>query len=284
MINNKKVVVVTPAGRQRYMELLQHFVVNNSLIDEWQIWQNTNNKSDLKFFSNLAKIKKNIRLIKIKNISGHYTDIHKFFTYATEPDTVYIRLDDDIVWMGENAIENLLNFRIKNPDYFLVFGNIINNAICDHIHQRMGLLEGLSQVSYACFARLGWADGPACVVKHNRLLDKIKNKKVAEYEFSKWVLNEYERCSINAICWFGEDFRDVAKVKIPEEEAYLCHDMPRKLNRYNAICGNSMFSHFAFNPQREYMDKTNILKEYKITSKIPDLNFTEDKNQKKFFI
>ena len=46
----------------------------------------------------------------------------------TEGDgVIYIRLDDDIVFIEENTIPTLIRYRLDNPEPFLVFPIIINN-------------------------------------------------------------------------------------------------------------------------------------------------------------
>ena len=57
MYNNKKVVVVTPSGRKTYLNLLKNYILNNPIVDEWQLWFNTTDKENinyLKFLNNLA--------------------------------------------------------------------------------------------------------------------------------------------------------------------------------------------------------------------------------------
>jgi hypothetical protein len=53
-----KRVIVTPAGRRRYMSLLAgHLLKQRSSYDEWHIWLNTTDKEDIEFFKKLdAKI------------------------------------------------------------------------------------------------------------------------------------------------------------------------------------------------------------------------------------
>lgn len=169
MYKNKRIVAVTPAGRKRYLEILKKYVLNCEFIDEWQIWQNTNNLEDIAYFKELAKEDKRV-VIETRDFNYHSQcsqahvinadNIYRFFDKCILNDHVYVRFDDDIVWMNYNSIKNLIDFRIDNPEYFIVYGSIVNNAICDYIHQKLGALR-LDQnrplpLGYDCLDHQGW--------------------------------------------------------------------------------------------------------------------------------
>ena len=128
--NNKnyKIVVVTPAGRKKYMEILLHYILmQQQIVDEYRIWVNTNNEDDITWFKELRI--KYPSLITLEflppkiQVNGNLT-ICDFFKNTIDEDTIYLRLDDDIVWMEKDFVEKIIKFRIDNPDYFLIFGNI----------------------------------------------------------------------------------------------------------------------------------------------------------------
>jgi hypothetical protein len=84
MINNKKIIVVTPAGRKRYMEpLLKYILREKDIIDEYRIWVNTGNKEDIEYFYSLKKeypdfITLDERFTEEPDC-GHNYNIHRFF-------------------------------------------------------------------------------------------------------------------------------------------------------------------------------------------------------------
>jgi hypothetical protein len=48
LFNGKKVVVVTPAGRKQYLEILFKYILNlKSVITEYRLWVNTTNNDDI---------------------------------------------------------------------------------------------------------------------------------------------------------------------------------------------------------------------------------------------
>ena len=169
--------------------------------------------------------------------------------------------------MEKNAIENIINFRIDNPQYFLVYGNIINNSICDHLHQRLGSLDILPVMGYNVLDFNSWRNEHIAEIKHRNLIEKIKNKNVDAYFFKEWILTFFERVSINVISWLGEEFALFDGEVNHDEEPWLSCVKPREINKTNAICGTALFGHFSFFTQRNYMDKTDILLIYKEIAK-----------------
>jgi hypothetical protein len=47
------------------------------------------------------------------------------------------------------------------------------------------------------------------------------------------------------------------------EEIWLSTDKPKELSAPNIIFGNSLFVHYAFAPQRQFLESTDILEKYK---------------------
>ncbi|WAO87225.1 Hypothetical protein NCS54_00452900 [Fusarium falciforme] len=83
----------------------------------------------------------------------------------------YIKINDDILWIDDNAIPNLVTRTIDHPEDFVVAGNIINNPPLGFMHFRMGALHPyfpeLEQPSYVTSgtdywkpSRHGFWDGP----------------------------------------------------------------------------------------------------------------------------
>lgn len=267
MFKNYKIVCVTPSGRSRYQKILFEYLRRNketsNIIDEYRIWQNTTNQEDVSFFQNLKDEYDWVTIDQRKNINGIKT-IGQYFDRCCEPNTIYIRLDDDIVYLAPDFIENLIDFRIKNPKFFLVFGNIINNDICNHIHARIDAFNEVKHIKYGC-ANNAWKHPNLAKWLHTQFLDSIHNNSTDKYKFDKYVLTEIPRFSINAICWFGEDMKKVYNKLggvVHSEEHNLTQVIPGQLNKYNAICGSAICSHFAFYTQRKHLDNTDILNQY----------------------
>lgn len=178
--------------------------------------------------------------------------------------------------MADDAVRKITHFRINNPEYFIVLGNIINNALCNYIHQRIGALDlNIGEdhnLAYKCMDAESWSKGVVASHIHKAFLQKKRDGRVYDYVFNKWILAEYERFSINFMAWFGHDFASFdGKVgfvhhghPLWEEEPWLTEWKPREIGRPNCIFGGSIAAHFSFYPQREYLeDATDILDIYR---------------------
>ena len=121
MYKDYKVVVNTAAGRRRYMQYLIPYIVSSDTVDRYDIWVNTHNGADIAFFKRIAERFPVVNLVwQPDGVVNGNASINAFYKECTEEDTVYFKLDDDIIWMEPGLIEKMVRFRVENPDYFLV--------------------------------------------------------------------------------------------------------------------------------------------------------------------
>jgi hypothetical protein len=263
-----KKIIVTPAGRKRYLEILHSNLHKcKDEFDKWVIWVNTTNPEDIEFIEELNKNYDYIDLqyseIPVDPNGSHTATICEFFKKCIDEDSVYLRLDDDIVYIHNGSIKDLFEFRILNDNYFLVYGNILNNAIITNLYQKNNLLQHLPTVSYDCLDVNGWGNSNFSLSLHNYFFEK-KSKNNLDYFFiPNWELINFERCSINCISWLGKTFKKFNGEVGVSEETWLSSDKPKELNSPNIIFGKSLFNHYAFAPQRTFLDTTNVLETYK---------------------
>ena len=263
-----KKIIVTPAGRKRYLEILFNHLKNvKNEFDEWILWMNTEDKNDIEYMLELERENNFIKTVPSKiGVRGSGTIFH-FFNDCTDINSVYIRLDDDIVYIKPDSLNKLFDFRIKNPEYFLVYGNIINNAILTHLHQQKGIFNNKTLFGYHCVDNNGWNNPKAAELVHRTFFEKYKNNEIEDYVLFNWILKDYERCSINVISWLGSEFNKFNGIVDADEENWLSCIKPSQISKPNIIFGDSLFSHYAFFTQRNYIDSTDILEKYKEISK-----------------
>jgi hypothetical protein len=65
------------------------------------------------------------------------------------------------------------------------------------------------------------------------------------------------------ISWLGKEFKKFNGDVGLDEEEWLSCDKPKQIQMPNIIFGDSLFVHYAFFTQRQYLDNTNILETYK---------------------
>ncbi|WP_038031020.1 hypothetical protein [Thermonema rossianum] len=266
MYKGYKVVCLTPAGRRRYMKLLAPYIlkaIQEKYVDEWQILVNTTNPDDILFFERLRENFNNIKLIPQPDgiIDGNRS-INAFFRYFTDEKTIYIRLDDDVVWIEDNFFKKFLDFRIENPQYFLVFPLIINNAVCTHILQQENkILKDGPYIRALASDKNGWENPLLAEKIHRWFIKSVLNGTYKNLYFD-YVPVSLNRVSINCIGFLGEHFKLFNGNVVGDEEEDLTVHKPRQLKLVNCIFGGALISHFAFYTQRSHLDKTNILNEY----------------------
>jgi len=266
-----KRIIVTPAGREATLTLLWLNLLRlRDEFDEWHLWLNTANEADLKFINRVHIPGKEVKIIYAVPEGEAYgvNTIQYFYPKACELDAVYVRLDDDIIYIHEQSLTNLFS-TASDDSIFLACGNIYNNAIITHLMQRFDMISLYPSVSYNCVDKLGWGDGSFAELKHEYFLNThTKNNLVnfspsSLYLPSNWLLLNYERFSVNAISWTGEKINSIYSYIKDDEEKSLTVDIPRMLLTPNQIIGKTLFVHYAFYPQKAHLDKTDILKRYK---------------------
>jgi len=276
VIRGKKVVVFTPYGRELTASILFKYLRRDhraGIVDEWQLWQNTDpdQESDRQYATKLAE--ENDWIVEVpypgdeeKRVFPKQLNTGAFYQLCQEPDTVYVRMDDDIVWIHDKAIERLVESRLDNPYPFVVFPLIWNNATCSYFLQQgeqMPSWWGKVGSPY-CMDHVGWADPEFAQAIHNHLLDQIAKDNVdALFMHTSIQLPIGHQFSVSCFAQTGEEYAEWGGVD-SEEESWHTIKKPWELKRANMIVPNALISHFSFYHQREYLlNNTDILQKYR---------------------
>jgi len=277
MIDGHKVIAFTPVGRKRYLDLLITYMKREhdvGHIDEWILFNNPIVPEE----GGLARqIKKQFGdWITILENSAcddrgwRQTSIISTFYKQIPVDlaAVYIRLDDDIVFIDKNAIERLVHFRIAHPSPFLVYPSIINNVrICWYM-QQAGILptEEFGDLKTTDMWNLiAWTSDNFINKLHAKALTSIANGTIAkDFELPSRHFANYEDgyISVNSYCILGCDLALSYENCPGDEERYFALNEPIRLGRTNAMCGDAIMVHFSYHKQEAYMDRTGMLGDY----------------------
>ena len=98
-----KRIIVTPAGRKKYLEILYRYLVrdyNYGHFNEWHLWANTLIKEDIDYINFLSDKYDFIKIVNSKIPVDGIKSIGHFFEDYIDEKIVYLRLDDDIVWIN----------------------------------------------------------------------------------------------------------------------------------------------------------------------------------------
>lgn len=264
MFRNYKIVVNTAVGRRRYLKYLLPQVLASEIVDRYDLWVNTLNKVDIAFFEAMADKFPKLNLIwqPKGEIRGIYS-MADFYPFCQEDDTIYIKLDDDIVWIAPNFFEEICRFRIDNPHYFLVSPLVINNGISTFILQNQGFLKFRQYFNCQGY-NMRFYNGYLAEQLHNWFIDNYlsTSKYFKLYCGSRRIA--MQRFAINAVAWFGKEFNKFEGKVIGDDEEFLTVTYPAKNDLICCFDCNTIVSHFSFSVQRTHLDKTNILKRYEM--------------------
>ena len=259
MYKGYKIIACTPAGRPEYLEILKRYILaNRDILDGWQVWRNTLVQKHAQYIDNLGQLHPDF--IQVKRFGEQHWGIPPYFHFCKEPGHIYIRFDDDIVFVEPSCIKNLIDARLRYPKHLLVFANIINNAICDHLLQEHGSLPtSFGKVGMCCLDKVGWATPKFAEELHKFFICNHQDAK--RFHMPDFELPDYRRFSVNCFAFFGEDIA-THYIEPTDEEVYFSTVLPQSLDRRNIICGNAVVVHFAFFTQRPHLETTNLLQHY----------------------
>jgi hypothetical protein len=263
-----RVAVVTPAGRRRYLEILVPYVMRErAWLDEYQLWVNTADEHDLGFLSALERRHRGfVRLVHGSHAPDGSRTVRHFYPAAADPRTIYLKLDDDICFIAQGALRKLIRFRARHPGFLLVHANAVNTVLASYIHQRLGASDARAgTVRNDPFCPVGWKSGRFAAAAHRQFLGAVRDQAIGRYRFGLWPLPLGARCSLNCCAWLGSDFAAFDGVIDGEDdEQWLSVQKPRQLGRTSCMLGTALVAHFAYFPQRYYLERwTTLLEEYR---------------------
>jgi len=271
MYNGYSVKVLMFAGRRRFMRINLPYLQNHPLIDEILIGDNIVNPADRDWIMNAYQKYPKIRYIEQMK---DYEALHKanpmlsslqywnFYLHAADPASVYIKLDDDIVYIGKDCIENMLARRFTDPNKLLIYATTVNNPLANLLFDKTDLKrEDLGETMYSKFADLDYA-----VSTHRKFLaDQSAFTLDADFDFgSEYTFGLpnhglYIRPSINAICWFGFDMRNWIQLKnkirfIYDDEQFMCKDLFDIYDMKSVMIKDAVVCHYSFGSQKGLKD------------------------------
>lgn len=263
MFRGYKIVVNTAAGRRRYMQYLIPYIVSCPYVDRYDIWVNTHNGADIEFFKQMASKFPVINLVwQPDGVVNGNASINAFYKACVEEQTIYFKLDDDVVWMEPGLIEKMIQFRLDNPQYFLVSPLVVNNSLSTYLLQLEGKIHFDQYYNAESSHPILWKNGCFARDLHNWFI----NNYLLTGHWNQLYLGKKEmgmtRFSINSILWFGDEMKKF-KGEVPgDDEEFLSCIYPTLQGLSNAWNGDAIVAHFAFFTQREELDRMGILEKY----------------------
>lgn len=275
MLQDRRVVVVIPSGRERYMRVLLPYLVNNDEVDQIQLWQNTDEQSDIAFFESMAKTYPKVAVLQAggeltkslydasRNHYQYSDGIYRYYPVCVDPNTIYVKMDDDICWVHPDFFSNLVKGVIDHEHTnYACLANVFNVPHTTKIHQDKDVLDdtlghctGDPRCPYAC------TNGPFAAHLHEQFLALLATNETEKLYFQSQEIKG--RARIGVLAWTGENFAAFGGAVGPYDEKELTVRIPTMLGKPLWMIGDALVSHYAFSHQRAHLeDNTNILAEY----------------------
>ena len=281
MFQGQKITAITFCGRKRYMDLLTPHIIrehDRGLIDKWLLFNNI--RTNVEDATYAQQLKDHLPWSEVINrppgASGEHAWTWNTFGSREGEGTIYLKIDDDVIYFDENALPRLLQYRVEHREPFLVYPLIVNNVRTSYRLQRAGQCprewgEVTNDMNdWTAHKSFKWVFN----IHRATLATLAAGKPLTE----RWSLPTEQfttfdqgHISTNVITIFGSDL--VACANMPagygcragvpdDDESFFSLWRPRQLNRQNARVGDSVFVHFAYNTQTDFMDHTGMLAEY----------------------
>lgn len=117
--------------------LRRNLVSNGGWLDE-VIWAvNTDKAEDIRYLDSVLRTSELYRSAHLSH--NGYQAVWE--TVCTQPDTLYIKIDDDVVFIDDAAIPRLVQAKLRRPDTLSVSANVINNPALGWLHYHMGAVH-----------------------------------------------------------------------------------------------------------------------------------------------
>lgn len=280
-----KVVIVTPAGREEYLSFFKKFIyrkMDEGLIDGWQLWVNTVKESDIACIDAIGAENPKVKVHRLSTgIVPTYNNCdpfqtYRFFEFTQDDDTIYIRFDDDIVWVEEGAIEKICIARIEHSDAYLIYPNIINSTVCSQWHQDIGAIgfEAGNLLNNAIYPsgnpnqiylnEFAYTNPDFIELIHTTFRKRYEEGSLNAYYLPNRSLDNFQRFSICSICWWGKDHLQGGTI----EESHLAWEEPERLQKPVWFCGDALMVHFSYHTQVDHLrTKPHFLEYYKSITK-----------------
>lgn len=284
MIDGKKVVAWTPAGREQTMSILLEYLQRDhdkGIVDEWWMCQNIdpNQAADLSWMMSTDRRRDWVKLVKrpegVTVYQRKQRNTGYFYRHMTDPDTIYVRFDDDVIYVHEDAVERLV-YAAATEAQVCTFPMIINNAICSYFLQKDGKIPmRWGEVSMFCMDANGWGNGQFAINLHEWFLSHIENGTVEElFGHHDYQLPMAKQFSVSCFASRGGMYatlplgRGVLQPdKFIEEESWHTEVAPRQFGVPNKILSRAFVSHYTFFTQHPFFEGTDILERYRTLAK-----------------
>lgn len=256
------VIATTFAGRRDRMDLLVAYLISAidaGVITEYHVWDYARTDDDRRWLRELPRRHPAIRLFTPTRHGSHYGEYYRHYQQDAHGDAVFLKLDDDIVYLDLERLAEFVDFRTAHPECFLVSASVINNGVCAYFQQQRGLIpESLMHLPYPerGFCGTLWERADLAERLHDFFLDDPARFIAPGTDVAP------DRLSINCVSYLGRDLEHLQAIGDDDEEA-LSVTIPQQLGRTNVVYQPMVAAHLSFFSQDAAMDTHRVLARYR---------------------
>lgn len=221
----------------------------------------------------------------------------KFYSICQDPDTVYLKIDDDMVYLADEAIPEMVRERLRNR-CGLVSANVINHAILSAVHQDIGAIRNffpgedasrpwirndevlpIMAIEKKSQSQCVWSTWECGAWMHESFLSRLADDTACAYDFGwhdfhasghgtfnggRFFPLPHTRWSINMIAFKMEDVADAEPESLAEDdEKELSVVHPARLEKRSCAVGSALAAHFSYSRQEDgLVENTKLLERY----------------------
>jgi hypothetical protein len=268
-----KLIVVTPAGREKYLRLLSHHILKNSDVAEWHLWDNCRNEADRTYLHKLAASDPRCRLKQLPGADGGLGIIGSFFSFCDDPDALYLRLDDDIVFIEDGFFARFVKRAEAERGKSVWFSPlVINNAICGFLMKHFARVSISGPITCQAMCPHSWPFPQFPEALHPVFVEAVRTGRLDDFRTPDREV-KLSHFSVNALGFFGAEKLALGDQFMPPgclaEEEWLSAVLPARLDRPGKIFGDLLVAHFSFHPQERRLLQTDILEQYYALAGLP---------------
>ncbi|KAL8736559.1 MAG: hypothetical protein Q9181_002369 [Wetmoreana brouardii] len=140
--NKFPIVGVVFYGRRNRVEILEcylrrNLVENGGLLDEVIFVTKTNDVADLEWLDQLIPTSKSYKKRMLADRGINFGQTWDIF----EKGTMYVKIDDDVMFIDNSTIREIVTMKTAHPEYLLVSANGINNPALSWVHYHLGAIR-----------------------------------------------------------------------------------------------------------------------------------------------
>jgi len=284
-LRDQKIYALVYYGRRDYAEILNVYLERNlrkngGVIDTVLFALVKYTDVDLMYLGELQR--RNPESYVVPPITGGGWDT--IWQLVQEPGAIYIKIDDDILYIQDGAIPELVREK-RRGRFLFVSANVVNHGIMSAIHQEFAAMPALQpeadsfrpwrqigdinhdanfRVEHTFYSDCVWRRWECAALVHESLLHAIKNNRTCAYDFGVFDfhshgyanhfdgIGRYLDWNDNFFALQTEDFSDIDWDRVAtDDEATMATWHPKQRDHHAGALGRALVSHFTFSSQEK---------------------------------